>query len=160
LRSKFYEKLLEEQRAHAVGFAPIHRPVSNDETVVLRNQFASFVLAPVDLPPQPYRKVEVEIVAPVLTTRALKWKGIFDKEVISFEITDADFLARVANKKVVFQNGTTLICDLIVSFKENEVGDIVPQLYEAEKIHKHFVKAVQRRSESDARVNRGRAKSY
>jgi len=128
--------------------------------VVQRDQFASFVLDPVDLPPQPYKKVEVEVVSPVLTRRALKWKGIYDKDVISFEITDTDFLGRVANKKVVFQNGTTLVCDLIVSFKENEVGDFVPHSYEAEKIHKHFVKAAQRRSGTAVRVSGRRAKNY
>ncbi|MCY1551126.1 hypothetical protein D9M68_874360 [compost metagenome] len=90
----------------------------------------------------------------------MKWRGIFDKEVISFEITDTDFLGRVANKKVVFQNGTTLVCDLIVSFKENEVGDIVPHSFEAEKIHKHFVKAAQRRSGAALRANGGRSKHY
>lgn len=159
LRSKFYEKLLEEQRAHAVGFAPLHLPFSNDETVVRRDQFASFVLDPIDVRPQTYKKVEVEVVSPVLTRKALKWRGIFEKEVVSFEITDTDFLSRVANKKVVFQNGTTLICDLIVSFKENEVGDIVPQAYEAEKIHKHFVKTAQRRGAA-LRANGRRSKHY
>lgn len=158
LRSKFYEKLLDEQRAHAVGFATLHRPFPNDEKVIRRDQFASFVLDAVDLPPQTFKKVEVEVVSPVLTRKTFKWRGIFDKEVVNFEITDTDFLGRVANKKVVFQNGTTLVCDLIVSFKENEVGDIVPRSYEAEKIHKHFVKAAQRR-EAALRVNGRRSKA-
>lgn len=146
LRSSFYKSLLNEPRAHAVGFAPMHEPHASQERRVPREQFQSYVLDSVDLPPLTYRKVEIEVVSPVLTRRALKWRGIFERQIISFEITDPDFLARVANKKVVFQNGTTLLCDLVVHPKENEVGDIVSASYVAEKIHKHFTKAVQRRS--------------
>ncbi len=138
LRSKFYESLMEEQRAHAVGFASLHKPLNGNELVVSRNQFNSFVLGPIDVPPHTYKRVQVEVISPVLTRKQLKWRGIFENEVVRFDITDEDFLSRVANKRIAFQNGTTLVCDLTVSFKENEVGETVPQAFEVSRIYRHF----------------------
>ncbi len=144
-RSNFYQALMRDQRVNAVGFAPEHRPSAKREQVVHRADFGAYVLGNYDLAPQRFLKVEVEVVAPVLTRKALKWRGVFEKHGISFEIADQAFLDRVTNKRVTFQNGTTLVCDLVVHWRENETGDLEPYAYVVEKIHKHYTKAVKRR---------------
>lgn len=140
LRSQFYENLLKERRVTAVGFAPHHRPSINEERLVRREQFAWFVVQPTDVPPQRYPKVEIEVVAPVLQRRNLKWRGLFAKKGISFEIADQRFLDKVASKRVAFQNGTTLLCDVLVLSRVNEAGDVEAYSHVVEKVHRHYLK--------------------
>jgi hypothetical protein len=142
LRSQFYENLLKESRVNAVGFAPLHHPAPTEERVVRREQFAWYVVQTTEVPPQRFAKVELEVIAPVLQRRNLKWRGLFSKHSISFEIADQRFLDKVASKRVAFQNGTTLLCDLLVLSRLNEAGDVEAYSYVVEKVHRHFAKAL------------------
>lgn len=139
LRSQFYATLLKDTRVHAVGFAPQHRPPPDQERVVRREQFAWYVVQASDLPPQRYEKVEVEVVAPVLQRRHLKWRGLFGNSPIAFEISDQRFLDKVTSKRVAFHNGTTLLCDVLVLSRVNEAGDVEAYSHTVEKVHRHFI---------------------
>jgi hypothetical protein len=141
LRSQFYENLLKETQVNAVGFAPRHHPVPDEERVVRRDQFAWYVVQTTELPPERFAKVELEVIAPVLQRRNLKWRGLYEKHSISFEIADQRFLDKVASKRVAFQNGTTFLCDLLVLSRINEAGDVEAYSYVVEKVHRHFAKA-------------------
>src|SRR5450830_781914 len=109
-RSNYYERLTEDPRIEAVGFAQTHRPAANEQ-VVNRDQFSNFIVARAELEPLIYRDTIIEIVSPVLRSGGLKWRGVFEKKVISFELEDQRFQERVAAKQVQFQNGTLLRCD-------------------------------------------------
>lgn len=121
-RSNYYERLIEDSRIKAVGFAPTHRQGA-EERIIARDNFAEFVVDRAELEPLKYRNVMIEVVSPVLRSGGLKWRGIFDKKVISFDLEDRGFQDRVATKRVQFQNGTMLRCDLEVRQREDETGD-------------------------------------
>lgn len=133
-RSNYYERLLEDPRIQAVGFAPTHLRDAREQ-IVLRNQFPEFVVAPTDIEPLAYNNVSIEIVSPVLRSEGLKWRGFFEKKVISFELRDQDFRDRVATKRVQFQNGTLLRCDLEVLQREDETGDTEIAGYIVNAVH-------------------------
>jgi hypothetical protein len=147
-RSNFYKTLEREQRVTAVGFAPLHRAPVDTENIVQRAEFGLYILGKSELDPTRFENVEIEIVAPVLQRKALKWRGIFSKQSISFAITDQKFLDLVADKRVAFQNGTTLVCDLLVHWQENDSGDPEPYLYTVDRIHHQYIKTSKQRLSS------------
>lgn len=121
-RSNYYERLTEDSKVEAVGFAPTHH-VSAPEQIVKRGQFSAYVFARIELESIVWPDVWIEVVSPVLRSGALKWRGIFEKKVISFDLADQEFRERVTTKRVQFQNGTLLRCDLEVLQREDETGD-------------------------------------
>lgn len=133
-RSNYYEALLVDSKIEAVGFAPSHgKDVM--ELRVPRGNFSSYVIAKSDLEPLIYERMSLEIVSPVLRSGAIKWRGIFDKKVVSFELLDQAFRSEVASQKVQFQNGTTLICDFEVHQREDDVGDVEVAGYAVTKVY-------------------------
>lgn len=133
-RSNYYEALLTDSEIEAVGFAPSHKRDAF-EKVVPRSEFSSFVIARADLEPLIYEQLPVEIVSPVLRSGSIKWRGIFDKKIISFNLQDEGFRDEVSSKRVQFQNGTTLVCDFEVLQKEDETGEIEITGYAVTKVH-------------------------
>lgn len=141
-RSNFYESLLEHDRVSQVGFAQSHGASAAQEHVVTRQQFADFVVTLEAIPPEPPTRVQLEIVSPVLRRGTYMWRGILGKKVISFKILDEDFLRKVASRKVKFQSGTTLDCDLEVRPKEDETGEVTLNSYFVVRVHRHYNKDV------------------
>lgn len=141
LRSQFYEQLLSYEKVSAVGFSPRHRS-TEPEIVVPRAEFSRYVVMPHELQPTLIRGAEIEIVAPVLKRGGFKWRGLFEKRGINFDLLDEDFLTKVLAKKVKFQNGTTLICDLEIHLRDNAAGAIEPYGYVVRRVEKHYHKNV------------------
>ena len=133
-RSNYYEILIMDSKIEAVGFAPSHSKDAT-EKVVPRSDFGSFVIAKSNLEPIVYEKLLIEIVSPVLRPGSFKWRGIFEKKTVSFELRDGMFRDDVANKKVQFQNGTILICDFEVHQREDDIGEIEIAGYVVTKVH-------------------------
>lgn len=133
-RSNYYERLTEDPRIEAVGFAPTHRSAANEQ-VVNRGHFSDFIVARAELEPLIYQDTIIEIVSPVLRSGSLKWRGVFEKKVISFDLEDQRFQERVATKQVQFQNGTLLRCDLEVLQREDGTGDTEITGYVVSTVH-------------------------
>lgn len=133
-RSNYYEALLDESKIEAVGFAPSHAK-SVMELRVPREKFSAYIIAKSDLEPQVYDRISLEIVSPVLRSGAIKWRGVFEKKIISFELLDHAFRSEVASQKVQFQNGTTLVCDFEVYQREDDAGDVEIAGYAVTKVH-------------------------
>lgn len=133
-RSNYYEALLVDSKIEAVGFSPSH---SNDvvELRVPRGNFSSYVISKSDLEPLIYERISLEVVSPVLSSGAIKWRGIFEKKVVSFKLQDQTFRSEVASQKVQFQNGTTLICDFEVHQREDDIGDVEVAGYVVTKVY-------------------------
>lgn len=133
-RSNYYEILLIDSKIDAVGFVPSHSKAAI-ENMVHRGDFANFVIARSDLDPLVYESIPLEIVSPVLRSGSIKWRGIFEKKVVSFELQDQAFRGEVASQNVQFQNGTTLVCDFEVHQREDDTGDIEIAGYAVTKVH-------------------------
>lgn len=133
-RSNYYEILLIDSKIDAVGFVPSHRKDAV-ESIIRRGDFANFVIARTDLEPLVYERIPLEIVSPVLRSGSIKWRGIFEKKVVSFELQDHAFRSDVISQSVQFQNGTTLICNFEVYQREDDTGDIEVAGYAVTKVH-------------------------
>lgn len=133
-RSNYYQILLSDPQIEAVGFVPSHKKDAI-ESIVSRSGFADFVIARSDLDPLVYERIPVEIVSPVLRSGSIKWRGVFEKKVVSFELQDQAFRSEVVSQNVQFQNGTTLICDFEVYQREDDTGDIEVSGYAVTKVH-------------------------
>lgn len=146
-RSNYYEALLDDSKIEAVGFAPSHAK-GVMELRVPRERFYAYVIAKPDLEPQMYYRISLEIVSPVLRSGAIKWRGVFEKKIVSFELLDQAFRSEVATQKVQFQNGTTLICDFEVYQREDDAGDVEIAGYGVTKVYEvRTPQAGQRREE-------------
>lgn len=133
-RSNYYERLIDDSRIESVGFAPTHRRGAAEQ-VIERRQFSDYVVARAELEPLVHEGVLIEVVSPVLRSGGLKWRGIFDKKIISFDLEDRVFQDRVATKRVQFQNGTILRCDLDVFQREDETGGVEIAGYAVTAVH-------------------------
>lgn len=133
-RSNYYETLLTDSKIDAVGFVPSHRKDAS-ERMVKRGEFANFVIARTDLEPLVYERIPLEVVSPVLRSGSIKWRGIFEKKVVSFELQDHAFRSDVVSQNVQFQNGTTLICDFEVYQREDDTGEIEVAGYAVTRVH-------------------------
>ena len=94
------------------------------ERTVARSDFEKYVLLDNSLPTETVEPATIEIVAPVLREGNYKWKGIYDGELISFSMTDADFKNSVHQEQVAFQHGSCIKCVLHIHKKVNEVGEV------------------------------------
>lgn len=139
-RSQFYERLLTYDKVSAVGFAPTHNPTSSEELVVPRSQFGGYVITQRELESTLVPNAEVEIVAPVLKRGTFKWRGLFENRSISFEVGDEAFLSKVMKKKVKFQSGTTLVCDLEIHWREDGAGDVEPHAHVVRHVSRYYAK--------------------
>lgn len=133
-RSNIYRNLIAYDKVKAIGFSKSHA-ANSPEFQVERAAFPNFIIEPEDLEPISLESVNIEIVSPVLRDGRNKWRGIFDKHPISFELSDSTFRTSVLNRQVKFQNGSMITCDLEIQIRENELGDIETVGYVVTKVH-------------------------
>lgn len=122
----------------SVGFSPSHERSPPDEIIVPRAGFSTYVVALQELEPTVIKNAEIEIVSPVLKRDTFKWKDMLEKQGISFDVIDENFLAKVNAKKVKFQSGTTLICDLEIHMRESASGTPEPYKWVVREVHRYF----------------------
>jgi hypothetical protein len=151
-RSNYYEALLTDSKIDAVGFAPSHNK-NTAEKIVPRSDFGNFVIAKSNLEPLVYEGLLLEIVSPVLRSGSIKWRGIFEKKTVSFELQDDTFRADVVSQKVQFQNGTTLLCDFEVHQREDDTGEIEIAGYAVTKVHDVKTPQVFRKKPAQEQLN-------
>lgn len=79
--------------------------------------------------------VRIDIVAPVLRKRKIKWQGIYNSQQIPFRLCDADFKNSVLNGEIDFTGGTYIICDLIVHTSVDKEGETKISGYDVVEVH-------------------------
>lgn len=133
-RSNYYAELMREPRIEAVGYAASHARGA-PEVQVARADFGAFIVDQAPIEPERHLRIPMEIVSPVLRRESIKWRGIFNKKVISFELADAEFRGHVAAGLVQFQCGTTLVCDLEIRLEEDDCGKVEVTGYVVTQVH-------------------------
>ncbi|NSL55902.1 hypothetical protein [Uliginosibacterium aquaticum] len=124
-RSNFYKNLNGHKKVTAVGFSA-HDIINHDivsEHLVRRTDFTKYILLDNSLPTETIDNAVIEIVAPVLKEGNFKWKGIYERETISFIMSDAEFKNSVLQKQISFQHGSCINCVLNIHRKFNEIGE-------------------------------------
>ncbi|OWQ46616.1 hypothetical protein CDL60_14240 [Roseateles noduli] len=134
-RSNFYRQLVNYSKVEAVGFGNAFAAGAL-ERVVERSSFNEYIVGPEVMAPTVSEGIEIEVVAPVLRVGSLNWRGIFERQSISFELADHEFQKQVLDQEVVFKSGTRLVCDLEEHLEEDEVGDIEVKRRVVTKVHR------------------------
>lgn len=135
-KSNFYKTLSQYNKVSQIGITtlnPNNVPLS-DETIIKRKDFKNYILISHDLKPVTDADAVIEIVAPVLKEGRAKWKGIYNKEHISFTMGDNEFKNSVLSKRISFKNGSAIACVLLIHKKLDETGEVVTSGYTVETV--------------------------
>ncbi|WP_296470902.1 hypothetical protein [Rhodoferax sp.] len=151
-RSNMYRTLMAYDKVKAIGFSKYHA-ANSPEFQIERTAFPQFIIDPEDIDPISLESVNIEIVSPVLRDGKNKWRGIFEKQSISFELDDSTFKKSVLTRQVKFQNGSMITCDLDIQLRENELGDIETVGYVVRKVHEISDVPSQPTSEAPRQLN-------
>lgn len=125
-RSNFYKQLNAYEKVTGIGFSVLDKQGKElePERTTPRSDFNKFILFDNSLPIETIDGAKIEIVAPVLKEGNYKWKGIYERETISFVMSDSDFKNQVLHKQVTFQHGSCINCVLHIHRKFNEIGEV------------------------------------
>ncbi len=139
-RSRFYAQLMEEPRIEKISTTQLdelYQPTS-EERFVERSSFSFFVLEKVEIEPEYIENAHIEIVAPVLNQRNMKWRGIYNDESFSFSMKDMMYKNDVLNGEISFTNGTAIKCTLEIERGMNENGEITITSYNVDDVMETF----------------------
>ncbi|WP_426202450.1 hypothetical protein [Pseudomonas sp. TWP3-1] len=124
-KSNFYELLANHNKITQIGVNLLSSEsiLNADETIVIRERFKDFILSSNKLEAQE-TEATIEIISPVLREGNYKWKGVYNKQPISFHMLDVKFKDSVILDNIAFQHGTYITCILRTSRELDEIGDI------------------------------------
>lgn len=130
-KSNFYSSLEQYNKVTDVSIstANCNKDIIQ-ETKVTRKDFHKHILLTDELAPIINEEAIIEIVSPVLKKGKYKWVGIYDGEVIHFNMRSVEFKTMVISGKVNFKNGSSIKCKLQVNQKVNSEGIVMITGYE------------------------------
>lgn len=124
-RSNFYSYLTQYQDVNKVSFKPFFEEQEIGTPIVIeRDDFQKFILTSDELPTLIVKKAIIEIVSPVIKNLNYKWKGIYEGEVIDFNMSDSAFKMKVINKEISFENGFFIECNLEIKRRIDDFGEV------------------------------------
>lgn len=91
-----------------------------------------------DIEPENDENAIIEIVSPVLKKGNYKWTGIYNGTVISFSMKSNEFKTLVQTGKILFKNGSSINCHLIINKKINAEGEVHISSYEVVLVNHYF----------------------
>jgi len=119
--SSFFKKADEQEKIIAIGFNDLD---VNKESIVKKEDFKKFILEDnTDIVID--NKARIKIVAPVLEDSKHLWKGFYKDKTINFSMADRDFKNGVISKRYKFSNGNHIICELQITSKYDDTGELV-----------------------------------
>lgn len=121
-KSKYYKELNKEPHVTRVSCStigekcPAKALVSNG---INKDDFDKQIIKNTNrIEIQEYTGTTVLVIAPVLSkVSKAKWRGVFNGEDVTFRVRDKEFLQQIYNKEVGFTTGTSLKCDVQITFK-------------------------------------------
>lgn len=125
-RSNFYKRLVTYPKIDKLSIQRLNsnsKPVEEARTVE-KSEFAYFILHNDNVAFLIDDNAIVEIISPVLKKGNFYWKGLYNRKVISFEMSDKQFKSDVLDKKIEFINGTAIRCILQQNRQIDESGII------------------------------------
>lgn len=138
-KSNFYETATKATKIDKISVSTLdaNRQIIASEDVK-REEFSKYVLTSDELEPEEHEATIIEIISPVLKKGKYKWTWIYNGNVIHFSMKSADFKSMVQQRKVVFKNGTSIECTLVIKKKMNSEGQAVVSGYEVTFVGKYF----------------------
>lgn len=139
-RSNFYESLSNYPKVDKVSFAiqDINKEQVKQESTVLRKDFNTFVLISDDLEPIEKENAVIEIISPVLKKGNYKWMGIYNGEIIPFNMKSNEFKTLIQTGTIQFKNGTSIDCFLEIKKKIDNEGIEKISGYDVLRVNNYF----------------------
>lgn len=133
--SNFYEELSKEVKVNSitinnyVNCEPKQQPIE-----IKREDFQKFILTSNQLEAIIDEEAIVEIVSPVLKKGNYQWRGIYNGEILNFNMKSNEFKTLVQSGKIEFKNGTCIKCILEMPRYMNNLGEEVISSYNIIKV--------------------------
>lgn len=125
-KSNYYKKLTNYSKIIKISTKGLNgtRDNTNAKTVK-REQFIDFIQLTNTYPSITDDEAVIDIISPVLKDGSFSWKGIYNGQVISFEMKDDAFKQSVINNETEFNNGTAIKCVLVQFRKLDDSGEVI-----------------------------------
>lgn len=133
--SNFYEELSKEVKVNSitinnyVNCEPIQQAIE-----IKREDFQKYILTSNLLETITDEEAIVEIVSPVLKKGNYQWRGIYNGEILNFNMKSNEFKTLVQSGKIEFKNGTCIKCVLEMPRYMNNLGEEVISSYNITKV--------------------------
>jgi len=141
-KSNFFKKVNAYSKVVKINTARLNddNKVIGTAKTLAKKQFQRFILKSDKLPPNVDEDATIELIAPVLKQGKYQWKGLYNGDVINFEMGDDSFKTSVFNKQIEFYNGSTIQCVLSQTQKMDELGQVKITKSEVITVLEHNVK--------------------
>ena len=138
-RSNYYSTLKQYPKVSNVSISLENgnRDITIEHTIN-KDDFGDFVLESDELEPIINDNAVIEIVSPVLKKGKYRWTGIYNGEVIPFKLKSNEFKALVQSGNIVFKNGFTFECELVINRKITNEGEIKNTSYEVTFVNRYY----------------------
>lgn len=133
--SNFYEELSKEVKVNSITInnyfncKPIQQAIE-----IKREDFQKYILTSNLLETITDEEAIVEIVSPVLKKGNYQWRGIYNGEILNFNMKSNEFKTLVQSGKIEFKNGTCIKCVLEMPRYMNNLGEEVISSYNIIKV--------------------------
>lgn len=138
--SNFYEELLKEPKVGSItinnyigGVKILQSPVE-----VKREDFSKYILVSNELDSIIDENANIEIVSPVLKKGKYQWRGIYNGNILQFNMKSSEFKTLVQTGRVEFKNGTCITCVLEMKRNINNLGEEVITSYNVLKVIDYY----------------------
>lgn len=133
--SNFYSEAKRDPRISSIEFCPSNGDPLSSSFVIDRLSFDKFIITETIEDEEIYTNVRIDIIAPVLRKRKIKWQGIFNSVPIAFKLSDIGFRNSVLNGEIDFTGGTYIICDLVAHTAVDKEGETKISSYDVTEVH-------------------------
>lgn len=106
---------------------------------VFAKDFPKFIMQTDELEPEHDETANIEIISPVLKRGKYQWMGIYMDEVIQFNMKSDEFKALILSGQVAFNNGSSILCHLVIKKKVNNQGEVMIMGYDVMAVDQYFV---------------------
>lgn len=120
-KSNFYEALEKYPKVTKVSIlAEDNRSnIVFEEIVIKKEDYNKYILASNILEPIEIDDAIIEIISPVLKKGNYKWRGVYNGEIVSFNMKSNEFKTLVQTGQIEFKNGSSINCLLEVERRIN-----------------------------------------
>ena len=134
-QSDFYKAALKDQSIAGISFISSQNNKTHNSSTVKRSEFENYILESNVLDPEEIEDSIIVIDSPVLTDKKYKWKGTYNGNPITFNITDNEFLVKVRSGIYSFKSGMVIKCNLHYKRILNEEGEIKNSEYVVKEVY-------------------------
>jgi hypothetical protein len=139
-KSNFYSTLQQYKKIDKISIITENDSKDTVHTITIdRTVFNDYILTSDDLPAIQNEHAIIEIISPVLKKGDYKWKGIYNGEILNFNMKSNEFKTLVQTGKIEFKNGTSIDCLLEIERKIDNEGHEIPVGLNIIRVNNYFV---------------------